>query len=289
MEPARQVGLVCARDARRHCRLGGREQLALQLHRDLGRDLALHGQAVAVLAVVAVRPQVRLASRLDQLRGDAHAVAADADAAFDQIVDAQRLADVGGAAADVLVEHRGGAGQDADAVGAAVAELGDQLLGEAVDEVVVRGIAGQIRERQHHEPRPRRGRRHARSRLAAFERADEAVADAGEGLDEARLRRVVAEDGPEPLHHRVDAVLEVDRGAVGPQPLADVLAGDDVAGAIEHQRQQLERLFLQPDGIGAATHLAQAHVDLDATELHDRGRHLLAHRAPSVAESTFGD
>ena len=130
------------------------------------------------------------------------------------------------------------------------------------------------------------GRRLARARPAAFERADEAVAEAGEGLDEARLRRVVAEDGPEPLHHRVDAVLEVDRRPVRPQPLPDVLAGDDVAGPIEHQRQQLERLLLQADGIAAAAHLAQAHVDLDAAELHDRARKFLAHCSSSVAEST---
>ena len=72
-------------------------------------------------------------------------------------------------------------------------------------------------------------------------------------------------------------MLEVDRGAVGPQPLPDVLAGDDVAGAIEHQREELERLLLQADGVGAAPHFAQAHVDLDAAELHDRAGDFVAH------------
>ena len=167
------------------------------------------------------------------------------------------------------------------------AELRDQLLGEAVDEVVVRRIAGQVHERQHDQAGARRrGAVAGPARRVAFERADEAVADAGQRLDEPRLRRVVAEDGPQPLHDRVDAVLEVDRGAVRPQPLADVLAGDDVARAIEHQREELERLLLQPHGVGAAPHLAQAHVDLDAAELHDRAGTRRGSRVPpSVAEA----
>ena len=84
-------------------------------------------------------------------------------------------------------------------------------------------------------------------------------------------------------------MLEIDRGPVRPQPLADVLAGDDVAGLLEHQRQQLKGLLLQADGIAAAAHFAQAHVDLDTAELHDRARDLLAHDPSSVAESTAGD
>ena len=275
VEAAGQIRIVCARDAGRDRDRWRREQLALQHRRDLGGDVVLHGQAVLVLAIVAVRPQVRLVARLDQLRGDPHPVAAEAHAAFDQVVDAQRPADVGGAAADVLVEHRRGAGHHADAIGEAVPKLRDQLLGEAVDEIVVRGIAGQVHERQHHQPGARR--RLARPDVAALQRPDEAIAEAGQRLDEPRLGGIVAEHRPQPLHDRVDAVLEVDRGAVRPQPLPDVLARHHVAGPIEHQRQELERLLLQAHRVGAAPHLAQAHVDGDATELHDRTGDFVAH------------
>jgi hypothetical protein len=79
------------------------------------------------------------------------------------------------------------------------------------------------------------------------------------------------------------------RRPVRPQPLPDVFAGDDVAGPRQHQRQQLEGLLLQTHRIGAAAHLAQAHVDLDAAELHDRARWFLAHDSSSVAESIAGD
>jgi hypothetical protein len=154
-----------------------------------------------------------------------------------------------------------------------VPELGDQLFGETIDEVVVGGVAGEVVERQHHQPRSRRRRPRLRLGAAAIERADEAIADPGQGLDEARPGGVVAQDGAQALHHRVDAVLEVDRGAVRPQAATDVLAGDDVARAIEHQREQLERLVLEPDGLVAAAHLAQAHVDEHVPELHDRVWH----------------
>jgi hypothetical protein len=107
-----------------------------------------------------------------------------------------------------------------------------------------------------------------RGRLGAtagglFELADEAVADAREGFDEARPHGVVAQDRAQPLDGGVDAVLEVDRRAVGPQALPDVVTGHHVARAIEHQRQELEALFLQPHGRRPAPHFAEPQVDLD--------------------------
>ena len=44
--------------------------------------------------VVGFGPQLGFAARFDELRGDAHAIGFGADGAFDEVVRAQRLADL---------------------------------------------------------------------------------------------------------------------------------------------------------------------------------------------------
>ena len=113
--------------------------------------------------------------------------------------------------------------------------------------------------------------RRCRRRLPArSERRDEPIAAARQRLDEPRVVRIVAERGAQALHRRVQAVLEVDEGAVRPQPLAQLLARDDVAGALEHQPEDLERLLLQADAGRARPQLAQPHVELERAERRGR-------------------
>ena len=58
---------------------------------------------------------------------------------------------------------------------------------------------------------------------------------------------LIAERGAQPLHGGVQAVLEIDEGAVGPQARTELLAGHDVPGPLQHQPQDLEWLLLEPD------------------------------------------
>jgi hypothetical protein len=62
------------------------------------------------------------------------------------------------------------------------------------------------------------------------------------GLDVTREIRRVAQGLPESLHSGVHAVLIVDVRAYRPEPLFEVLAGDHLAGALEEQCQDAERL-----------------------------------------------
>jgi hypothetical protein len=58
-------------------------------------------------------------------------------------------------------------------------------------------------------------------------------------------------------------VFEVDERAVGPQPLPQLLPGDDVTRPLEHQPQNLEWLFLQPRASGTLAQLARPDIELE--------------------------
>lgn len=80
-------------------------QLDLQLGGEHQRDLVLHGEDVVDGAVVALGPEMGTAGGIDQLGGDADAVAALANAALEDMAHAElacRFADVDGAVVDEL-------------------------------------------------------------------------------------------------------------------------------------------------------------------------------------------
>ena len=62
-----------------------------------------------------------------------------------------------------------------------------------------------------------------------FDRRNEAVAAPGDGLNEAGRLCRVAQRFAQAVDDGVQAVLEVDERAVRPEPLAQLLAGDQVA------------------------------------------------------------
>ena len=88
-------------------------------------------------------------------------------------------------------------------------------------------------------------------------------------LDKPRIVGVVAECGAQPLDRGVQAVLEIDEGPRGPQTLAQLLPRHDVAGPLEHDRENLERLILQPDADAALAQLARAQIDFECSESPD--------------------
>ena len=70
------------------------QQRDLELLHHVGRDLVLDREDVVELAVVGLRPQVRVGAGLDQLRGDAHRVARLAHRAFQHVRHVQRARDL---------------------------------------------------------------------------------------------------------------------------------------------------------------------------------------------------
>ena len=69
-------------------------ELDRQRFDDLLHHLVLDGEDVGQLAVVALGPQMAAARGVDELRGDAHAVAGLADAAFEHEAHAELAADL---------------------------------------------------------------------------------------------------------------------------------------------------------------------------------------------------
>ena len=83
----------------------------------------------------------------------------------------------------------------------------------------------------------RTGRRHPRSGGFGWcgfgDRIQETIATTTDGLDVARLRRGIAQRASQPVDGATDAVVEIDEGAVGPEPLPQFLTGDDLAGPLD--------------------------------------------------------
>ncbi len=231
--------------------------------------IGLHREAVGEMAFVGLGPEVRFAGGFNQAGGDAHTVVLAAHAALEQVVGAERLADLARPLAGALEHHAGPSRHDADAPATPLAELRDHLLGQPVCEVLLRRHVAQIGEREHREPHPRRagwGLVTIGQRLP-----DEPVSTPRQRLHETRVIRVVAEGGPQPFDRGVEAVLEVDERAVGPEPALQLVAGDHVTRALEHQPQDLERLLLQADGGAVLVQLTRPDVELERSEAQQPG------------------
>ena len=69
------------------------DQHHLELAGDRARDVFLQLEHVGEIAVVGPRPQIGIVGDLDQLRGDTHLVALLAHRAFEDVGDAERVAD----------------------------------------------------------------------------------------------------------------------------------------------------------------------------------------------------
>jgi hypothetical protein len=94
----------------------------------------------------------------------------------------------------------------------------------------------------------------------------EAVAAAGERLDEAGTAGGVTESVAEAGHGGVDAVVVIDEGAAGPKDADDLVASDEFAGAREKQEKKLAGLGVQPDAKAFAAQLAGGGVEFEDTE-----------------------
>src|SRR5512140_324954 len=134
--PAPQVIVVSLDVARRDL---GQGALLLRAERDpqgaddVAGDLLLDGEDVAELPVIGFGPEVEAAGGLDELDRDPEPVLGLPDAALENVVDAEGVADLAETGGRILELERAGAGGDPEALNAA--EGVDDLLGYAVAEI----------------------------------------------------------------------------------------------------------------------------------------------------------
>jgi hypothetical protein len=79
----------------------------------------------------------------------------------------------------------------------------------------------------------------------AFDRRDEAIAAARQGLDEAGIIGRVAEGVTQAVHRRIQSVVEIHEGVGGPEVLPQFVARDQIAGTRKQVGQDVERLATQ--------------------------------------------
>src|ERR1700752_3623131 len=89
-----------------------------------------------------------------------------------------------------------------------------------------------------------------------FDRRDESVSAARQGLDVGGLPGIVAQGRAGLEHAEVEAALEVDEGLVTPHDLPQLFAGDQLAGTGGQRRQEAERLRRDGDDDTIAMELA---------------------------------
>ena len=119
---------------------------AWQRGHDRRGQLVLDGENVVELAVVSLGPDVRVGRSVDQLGGHPELAARFADAALHQILRAQLLGDFAQVHRLPLVDEGGVARDDEQLVPAR--QFRDDVLGQAIDEKFLFGIAAHIGEGQ---------------------------------------------------------------------------------------------------------------------------------------------
>ena len=230
---------VLDRAVRQPAVLLGGERDVQRVH-DGARHPLLHVEDVVHGAVVLLGPELGVAQGVDQLCGDAERVPRAAHAPFEHIPDAELPADVAHPLGRALELH--GRGPRDEPERADAREVGDELLGEPLGEILVLGVGapvheGQDRQRLVVRPGPA-GRGLPRPERAHHERPG-GGALGGRLLEEA-LDRLA--------HHLGDGVPEVrhPRGRIDEAPGDDGLHGRagerDVAGQhlVEHAAQREE-------------------------------------------------
>jgi hypothetical protein len=83
--------------------------------------------------------------------------------------------------------------------------------------------------------------------------------------------RGVVQNFAKPIHRGVEAVVEVNKRIIGPQPALEFLAGDQFAGALQQRDQYLQGLFLQPDLYALLAKLPRPEINFENSEAKDLG------------------
>jgi hypothetical protein len=212
----------------------GRQQVQVQLDCDPAGDLVLHREQVFGVAVEALGPQIRRGFGVDQLGVDTDARAELADAAFQHVMHAQFAADLLRVGSLALERQGGATGDNEHALDAR--QVGGQVLGQGVGEILLLGVVRQVHERQDDDRQARR-RRRQQAGQTNWRRVDRIGAHRPGDILQLLLAEVAERDvepsGAVLLHPRRDA----DAAGLGQpfQPCRDIDAiAEDVAILDDH-------------------------------------------------------
>src|SRR5229473_3578011 len=111
--------------------------------------LFLQCQNIARVALVILCPEMGLILHLDELSADAHALACAPNSSFEDVIHAQLFADLVDPFLGAFVLNGRGSRDDAKTLGLQLTEAGDHLLGQAIAEVFLFGIATEIFKGQY--------------------------------------------------------------------------------------------------------------------------------------------
>jgi len=112
---------------------------------------------------------------------------------------------------------------------------------------------------------------------------EETVATLRKCFDKTRCLGGVVEGGAYFVDGGAEAVVEIDEGIRGPQFVADLISGDDLAGTFEKHNQKIEGLRLKPDFMALAAQLTRVKMRSKRTEEDDFG---LGHELSAAAKGT---
>ncbi len=128
-------------------RVGAGVQLETQLARDRARDVVLHREQIVRRAVERLRPRADAVARANEHRVHAKSASRLPNRSLEQIGDVELLADV--ARVDRFSLEREGRRAWRDAKPGNLGERADQIVRDAVGEILLRRVAADVRERQH--------------------------------------------------------------------------------------------------------------------------------------------
>ena len=111
------------------------------------------------------------------------------------------------------------------------------------------------------------------SGLELHNRPDEAVATASDGVEEAGLLGIVAENLADFADGGIDAVFGVDEDFIAPEAFSNFCASDDVAFASGEQDEQLHGLALKFEDSACTTQLEASTVQPKVAEFKDDAGH----------------
>jgi len=117
-----------------------------------------------------------------------------------------------------------------------------------------------------------------------LDRGNEPIATSRQSLNKARILRLIAERLTYLVDCPVKALIEVDKGVVGPDPLLQFLPGDQLSGFFQQRPQHLEGLVRNFQADPMLPHLpsAEIHFENAETDMVSRGR--LSHKSALATE-----
>ena len=234
-------------------------------------DLVLHREHVGETAIVTLRPDVASGCDVVELRRDAHTVAVLTHAAFDYVTDSELLPDLLDVDGLALKSKRRVARDDEEPT--QLGKGGDEVLADAVREILLLRIVAHVDEGQHCDggtvgqrqrgPRPlvesiQRRSCCGRRRLVAFRRradcANEAMAFARDGSDQLLVLAGVAERLPRGVNPTAQGCIR--NNTALPDRGDEIVFADNALTILDEVDQHIEDLRLDIDRLAAAAQLA---------------------------------